>query len=318
MNTLRAILFDFDGVIADTEPLHFAGLRRTLADIGITLTEPDYYANYLGFDDRGCFLAVLQANGRPVTPSILHDLMAKKAVAYLASVRDHLVIFPGVREFVREAAARYPLAIASGEFFSFLGPSGCGKTTLLRLIAGFAQAQTGQVLLDGVDVAGLPPWRRDVGMVFQSYALWPHMTVAKNVAFGLEERHLPRAGIDRRVAQMEAGYGGARRTLSTAFNPSTRDANNNRVIMNGVIQDGQGGSQINVNANGQTSGADFFRSGADSFTAGALTASSTAIGNQINVNVNGSWNTVVLDSTQINNAPINATITVTGRNTTGQ
>jgi HAD superfamily hydrolase (TIGR01509 family) len=114
MNTLRAILFDFDGVIADTEPLHFAGLRRTLADIGITLTEPDYYANYLGFDDRGCFLAALQANGRPVTPSILHDLMAKKAVAYLASVRDHLVIFPGVREFVREAAARYPLAIASG------------------------------------------------------------------------------------------------------------------------------------------------------------------------------------------------------------
>lgn len=120
------------------------------------------------------------------------------------------------------------------------------------------------------------------------------------------------------VAQMEAGYGGARRTLSTAFNPSTRDANNNRVIMNGVIQDGQGGSQINVNANGQTSGADFFRSGADSFTAGALTASSTAIGNQINVNVTGSWNTVVLDSTQINNAPINATTTVTGRNTTGQ
>ncbi|MBX9945362.1 MAG: ABC transporter ATP-binding protein [Reyranella sp.] len=93
------------------------------------------------------------------------------------------------------------LAVRPGEFFAFLGPSGCGKTTLLRLIAGFAQAQTGQVLLDGRDVAPLPPWKRDVGMVFQSYALWPHMTVAKNVAFGLEERRLPRAEIDRRVAQ---------------------------------------------------------------------------------------------------------------------
>ncbi len=93
------------------------------------------------------------------------------------------------------------LSIRPGEFFAFLGPSGCGKTTLLRLIAGFAQAQSGRVLLDGQDVAPLPPWKRDVGMVFQSYALWPHMTVAKNVAFGLEERRLPRAEIDRRVAQ---------------------------------------------------------------------------------------------------------------------
>ncbi|MBM3647240.1 MAG: ABC transporter ATP-binding protein [Alphaproteobacteria bacterium] len=91
------------------------------------------------------------------------------------------------------------LSIQPGEFFAFLGPSGCGKTTLLRLIAGFAQAQTGQVLLDGQDVAALPPWKRDVGMVFQSYALWPHMTVAKNVAFGLEERRLPRREIERRV-----------------------------------------------------------------------------------------------------------------------
>lgn len=93
------------------------------------------------------------------------------------------------------------LSIRPGEFFAFLGPSGCGKTTLLRLIAGFAHAQTGKVLLDGQDVAPLPPWKRDVGMVFQSYALWPHMTVAKNVAFGLEERRLPRAEIDRRAAQ---------------------------------------------------------------------------------------------------------------------
>jgi iron(III) transport system ATP-binding protein len=93
------------------------------------------------------------------------------------------------------------LSIKPGELFAFLGPSGCGKTTLLRLIAGFAQAQTGKVKLDGQDVAGLPPWKRDVGMVFQSYALWPHMTVAQNVAFGLEERRRARAEIDDRVAK---------------------------------------------------------------------------------------------------------------------
>ena len=99
------------------------------------------------------------------------------------------------------------LSIRPGELFAFLGPSGCGKTTLLRLIAGFAQAQAGQVLLDGQDVAGLPPWKRDVGMVFQSYALWPHMTVAQNVAFGLEERRRPRAEIERRVAEALALVG---------------------------------------------------------------------------------------------------------------
>ena len=93
------------------------------------------------------------------------------------------------------------LSIRPGELFAFLGPSGCGKTTLLRLIAGFAQAQTGQVLLDGQDVAALPPWKRDVCRVFQSYALWPHMTVAQNVAFGLEERRRPRAEVTAKVAQ---------------------------------------------------------------------------------------------------------------------
>ncbi|OQW62160.1 MAG: hypothetical protein BVN28_05875 [Nitrospira sp. ST-bin4] len=111
---MRAVIFDFDGVIADTEPLHFEGLRRTLAATGISLTESDYYTNYLGFDDRGCILEALRVNHRPSTDSIVQDLMQKKAVAYLASIRDHLVIFPGVREFVEEAAAAYPIAIASG------------------------------------------------------------------------------------------------------------------------------------------------------------------------------------------------------------
>jgi iron(III) transport system ATP-binding protein len=91
------------------------------------------------------------------------------------------------------------LKIAPGDLFAFLGPSGCGKTTLLRLIAGFNRADRGRVLLDGEDISALPPWKRDVGMVFQSYALWPHMTVARNVAFGLEERRVPRREVDRRV-----------------------------------------------------------------------------------------------------------------------
>ena len=91
------------------------------------------------------------------------------------------------------------LEIEPGEFFAFLGPSGCGKTTLLRLIAGFARADRGTVEVGGRDITALPPWKRDVGMVFQSYALWPHMTVRSNVAFGLEERRLPRAEIARRV-----------------------------------------------------------------------------------------------------------------------
>jgi beta-phosphoglucomutase len=114
MTSLAAIIFDFDGVIADTEPLHFAGFRQTLAEVGISLTETDYYANYLGYDDRGCFIAALTAHRQPVDPAALTQLMQRKAHAYLESVKDHLVIFPGVREFVREAAAVYPLAIASG------------------------------------------------------------------------------------------------------------------------------------------------------------------------------------------------------------
>ena len=92
------------------------------------------------------------------------------------------------------------LDIAKGEFFAFLGPSGSGKTTLLRMIAGFGTPSSGRILIDGKDVTSLPPWSRNVGMVFQSYALWPHMTVSKNVAFGLERRRLPKAEIKRKVA----------------------------------------------------------------------------------------------------------------------
>jgi iron(III) transport system ATP-binding protein len=92
------------------------------------------------------------------------------------------------------------LVIEPGEFFALLGPSGSGKSTLLRVIAGFAFPQSGRVLVDGQDISRIPPWERNIGMVFQNYALWPHMTVWQNVAFGLEERKLPRAEIERRTA----------------------------------------------------------------------------------------------------------------------
>jgi iron(III) transport system ATP-binding protein len=91
------------------------------------------------------------------------------------------------------------LTIRKGEFFAFLGPSGSGKTTLLRLVAGFGLPDEGRILIGGHDATRLPPWARNVGLVFQSYALWPHMTVAQNVAFGLERRRVPRAERERRV-----------------------------------------------------------------------------------------------------------------------
>jgi iron(III) transport system ATP-binding protein len=91
------------------------------------------------------------------------------------------------------------LSVRKGEFFAFLGPSGSGKTTLLRLVAGFGFPDSGRILIGGRDATREPPWARNVGLVFQNYALWPHMTVAQNVAFGLERRRVPRAERERRV-----------------------------------------------------------------------------------------------------------------------
>jgi putative spermidine/putrescine transport system ATP-binding protein len=93
------------------------------------------------------------------------------------------------------------LAVPAGTFVSLLGPSGCGKTTLLRLIAGSIAPDSGRVVVDGADVTGVPTWRRNMGMVFQSFALFPHMTVAENVAFPLEVRREPAGLRERRVAE---------------------------------------------------------------------------------------------------------------------
>src|ERR671935_1451325 len=87
------------------------------------------------------------------------------------------------------------LDISGGEFFSLLGPSGCGKTTTLRLIAGFEQPTSGRILLDGADMAATPPHRRRVNTVFQSYALFPHLSVFDNVAFGLRRARVKKADV---------------------------------------------------------------------------------------------------------------------------
>ncbi len=111
------------------------------------------------------------------------------------------------------AVDRLSLDIYAGEFFALLGPSGCGKTTLLRMLAGFETPDEGRVLLGEEDIGRVPPYRRPVNMMFQSYALFPHLTVAGNIAFGLKQDRLPRREIETRVAEMLAlvkleGFGG--------------------------------------------------------------------------------------------------------------
>ena len=100
------------------------------------------------------------------------------------------------------AVESFNLTAERGEFVSFLGPSGCGKTTTLRMIAGFEQPTAGQIVLDGVDVTDRPPNKRNVGMVFQSYALFPNMTVADNIGFGLKVRKRPNDQIRKRVDEL--------------------------------------------------------------------------------------------------------------------
>jgi len=116
----------------------------------------------------------------------------------------HLRVDRVVKRFAAEAAAvdGVSLDLARGEFFALLGPSGCGKTTLLRLLAGFEEPDEGRILIAGQDMARVPPYARPVNMMFQSYALFPHMSVAANVGFGLRQDGVAREEIARRVAAM--------------------------------------------------------------------------------------------------------------------
>ena len=116
-----------------------------------------------------------------------------------------LEIIAASKSFAGTAAVdNVSLAVESGEFFALLGPSGCGKTTLLRMIAGFETPDSGRIVIDGIDVTAVPPYRRPVNMMFQSYALFPHLDVARNVAFGLKQEGMQRRRRDARVAEMLA------------------------------------------------------------------------------------------------------------------
>src|SRR5512141_66550 len=116
--------------------------------------------------------------------------------------------FVQIREVVKDFGAgslavnKVSLDVAQGEIFALLGPSGCGKTTLLRMVAGFEAPTEGTIVLDGRDLDGLPPYLRPINMMFQSYALFPHLTVWDNVAFGLRRERMPRAQLAERVEQM--------------------------------------------------------------------------------------------------------------------
>jgi spermidine/putrescine transport system ATP-binding protein len=129
--------------------------------------------------------------------TVLQSRNPKGRCLAMAGGRIELVAL--TKRFSEVAVDNIDLDIASGEFFSLLGPSGCGKTTTLRLIAGFEQPTAGKILLDGVDVSAVPPNKRNVNTVFQSYALFPFLNVYDNVAFGLRHRHLAKPELDSRV-----------------------------------------------------------------------------------------------------------------------
>jgi len=134
----------------------------------------------------------VQAGARPVVPE--DDGLA--AIELVGVEKEFTAGGHDVR-----AVEHVDLRIAEGEFFSLLGPSGCGKTTTLRMVAGFEEPTSGQILLHGRDVVGVPPFRRDVNMVFQQYALFPHMDVFENVAFGLRRKKVDKDEIRRRVGE---------------------------------------------------------------------------------------------------------------------
>lgn len=130
----------------------------------------------------------------PESPARIAPMPGTASASEYLSVQSLCVRFGS-----HAAVSDVSFSAARGEFLTLLGPSGCGKTTILRSIAGFASAASGRIMIGGRDVAGLPPHRRNIGMVFQSYALFPHLTVLENTAFGLRMRNLRKPNRDKRA-----------------------------------------------------------------------------------------------------------------------
>src|SRR5689334_3463235 len=134
------------------------------------------------------------------TPTTRTENDAVPAIAN--GIPDHLVLQRLEKRYGdTTVVAALDLAVKRGEFIALLGPSGCGKTTTLRMTAGLVPASGGRIMIGGDDVTRLPPYRRDIGLVFQNYALFPHMTVAQNIAFGLEMRGVAKSEIAQRVGE---------------------------------------------------------------------------------------------------------------------
>src|SRR5207302_499500 len=149
-----------------------------------------------GWEGEGCSVA------STLTRLALLATLSRGAGEGLINARMPLLEITGAtkRFGATVAVENVSLSVKAGEFFALLGPSGCGKTTLLRLIAGFERPDAGRIVIDGADVTETPPYARPVNMMFQSYALFPHLDVARNIAFGLKQEGMPR---QRRAARVE-------------------------------------------------------------------------------------------------------------------
>ncbi len=154
----------------------------------------------------GQFKAMVDGKADREAPDGVRRVAAPSFAPWTDPTARPLIRFEAISKSFAGVAAvdRLSLDIYPQEFFALLGPSGCGKTTLLRLLAGFETPDAGRVLLDGEDISSVPPHRRPVNMMFQSYALFPHLTVQGNIAFGLKQENLPKDEIATRVREMLA------------------------------------------------------------------------------------------------------------------